>query len=151
MALLTAALDRDPVLGPRFRRARPVTPPVVLGPLAVDARAVAAPGLFLVGDAAGFVDPMTGDGIHLAWQGAELAVDAVRRLLEEGQPASEAGDAYGRALAGRLALKRAFDRSLRLLVGVPAAVTAAAHMARVWPGAFRTLIRVAGDAVPARS
>ena len=33
----------------------------------------ASPGLLLAGDAAGFVDPMTGDGLHLAMRGAVLA------------------------------------------------------------------------------
>ena len=42
---------------------------VSLGPLALDVRAVGADGLLLAGDAAGFVDPMTGDGMHIAFRG----------------------------------------------------------------------------------
>ena len=33
----------------------------------------------LVGDAAGFIDPMTGDGLRFALMGAELAADIVDR------------------------------------------------------------------------
>ena len=45
-------------------------PIVILGPLAVDAVAAEMPGLLLAGDAAGFIDPMTGDGLRFAFRGA---------------------------------------------------------------------------------
>ena len=68
---------RDPLLRDRCARARQVAGVVTLGPLAVDARAVGLPGLLLAGDAAGFVDPMTGDGIHIALRGGMLAAEAL--------------------------------------------------------------------------
>ena len=40
------------------------------------------PGLLLAGDAAGFIDPMTGDGLRFAFAGARLAADAVGGLLD---------------------------------------------------------------------
>ena len=61
-ALLTRELTSDPLLRDRFTGARPIAPPVVLGPLAVDVQLAAIDGLLLAGDAAGFIDPMTGDG-----------------------------------------------------------------------------------------
>ena len=64
---------RDPVLRGRFARARRVTRPQCLGPLAVESSACGVPGLLLAGDAAGFIDPMTGDGLRFALRGAELA------------------------------------------------------------------------------
>ena len=56
---------------------------------------------------------------------------------------------YARALGRRLSRKRRFDRVLRGLVGMPAAVRAAAMGATLWPGAFGSIIRYAGD-VPGR-
>ena len=47
--------------------------PVMLGPLAVDCDLPGVSGLLLAGDAAGFIDPMTGDGLRFAIRGAELA------------------------------------------------------------------------------
>ena len=35
-----------------------------LGPLAVESSAAGVPGLLLAGDSAGFIDPMTGDGLR---------------------------------------------------------------------------------------
>ena len=64
-----------------------------LGPLAVEARAAGCPGLLLAGDAAGFVDPMTGDGLRFALRGGELAAEAALVELETGIPAHDRLDA----------------------------------------------------------
>src|SRR5262245_9517297 len=72
-AMLRSAIDADRALAPRFARARLIGPPQILGPMAVDVSAPGVPGLLLAGDAAGFIDPMTGDGLRLALAGAELA------------------------------------------------------------------------------
>src|SRR5437660_272401 len=82
--MLLGELARDPLLRDRFAGARVVGPPVVLGPLAVDVSHEAIDGLLLAGDAAGFVDPMTGDGLCLAIRGAELAAEAALTALEHG-------------------------------------------------------------------
>src|SRR5262249_41581889 len=81
---MTTMLRGGPMLGERFAGARVVTAPICLGPLAIDARAAGAPGLLLAGDAAGFVDPITGDGLRFALRGAELAAHEALRALESG-------------------------------------------------------------------
>jgi menaquinone-9 beta-reductase len=58
-----------------------VTPIRGIGPLARQVRRVSGPGYLLVGDAAGFFDPFTGEGVHRALRGAELAAAAVERAL----------------------------------------------------------------------
>ena len=50
-------------------------------PLARRVRHVAGPGYLLVGDAAGFLDPFTGEGVYRALRGAELAAEAAERAL----------------------------------------------------------------------
>src|SRR6185295_1246493 len=83
-AMLVRELARDPALRDRAAGARLAGPPVVLGPLAVDVRDESIDGLLLAGDAAGFIDPMTGDGLRFAIHGAELAAAAARQALEDG-------------------------------------------------------------------
>lgn len=143
--LLREAIAADAVLATRFRRARIVTRTQVLGPLAVEVSRPACPGLWLVGDAAGFIDPLTGDGIHLALKGAEVAAAAAATLMDGGLDASEAHNVYARALGHRLGPKRRFNRVLRRLVASPPAVAAAARLARIAPAAFGLVIRHAGD------
>ena len=145
-AMLVSRLQSDPVLGPRFRRARLATSPLVLGPLAVDTPEPGCAGLLLVGDASGFIDPMTGDGIHLALQGAEIAAAIVADVLEGRLAGSAAHLPFARQLRRRLGRKRTFNRGLRALVASPGAVRLSSFGARVWPAAFHAVIRYAGDA-----
>ena len=70
-----------PHLTDRLARARMIAPVRCLGPLAHQATRLTVPGALLIGDAAGFLDPFTGEGIHAALRSAELAVDAIRGTL----------------------------------------------------------------------
>lgn len=136
------AIAADPLLRERFARAEQVSRVTVLGPLAVDASAAGCPGLLLAGDAAGFVDPMTGDGLRFAVRGAELAAAAALRALETGVPA------HDQLHAGRrreFSGKWRINRTLRALVGTPRAVELATHVSRHWNAPVRTLIGIAGD------
>ena len=124
-----------------------MTAPVALGPLAVDARSAGCPGLLLAGDAAGFVDPMTGDGMRFALRGGELAADAALRELESGVPSFEA---LAASRAREFAGKWRINRALRSLVGSPRGLDAAALLARCWSAPVEYLIGVAGDVSLAR-
>jgi geranylgeranyl reductase family protein len=59
-----------------------ITPIRGMGPMARRVRRVSGPGYLLVGDAAGFLDPFTGEGIFRALRGAELAADAIVAAVE---------------------------------------------------------------------
>jgi flavin-dependent dehydrogenase len=142
-ALLTRELARDPMLRDRFADARLVAPPVVLGPLAVDAPRAAIDGLLLAGDAAGFIDPMTGDGLRFAVHGGELAALAALQALEHGWTGVHARLAADRRRA--FAGKWRFNRAIRALVSSPRSVGAAALAARLAPGVLRAVIARAGD------
>ncbi len=141
--LLERHLAADPVLGPRAARARRVTAPSILGPLAVDAHGAGVPGLLLAGDAAGFVDPMTGDGLRFALRGAELAVEVALAALED--PGLDAVARLAAARAQAFGTKYGVNRLLRRLVGTPRRVRVMAISARVAPGILRRMIRYAGD------
>ncbi|HET7217707.1 MAG TPA: FAD-dependent monooxygenase [Vicinamibacterales bacterium] len=148
-SLLLDALQREPTLAPRFAAARPLNRPICLGPLAVTSRAVGAPGLLLAGDAAGFVDPMTGDGLRFAFRGGELAAEVALWALEHGR----AGMEQRLSLLRRreFTAKWRFDRALRALVASPAAVRLAGTGARLAPAILARMIRYAGDVAPAAS
>ena len=146
---LPAALASDPLLRGRFAHARLLDLPVLLGPLAVDARVAGEAGLLLAGDAAGFVDPMTGDGLRFAFRGGELAALHALDALERGWR-----DAHVRLQATRVAEfgpKWRFNRLLRGLVGAPLSVRVAGATARVAPSVVRRAISYAGDVPRAES
>jgi flavin-dependent dehydrogenase len=142
-AELLGELARDPMLRARFAGARLVGAPAVLGPLAVEVRDKGLDGLFLAGDAAGFIDPMTGDGLRFAVRGAELVAHASLAALEHGWRG-----VHERLVARRraeFAGKWRFNRLVCALVASPAAVAAASAGARVAPSALHAAIVYAGD------
>lgn len=141
-SFIQAAVREDPVLRERFSHARQVSDVSVLGPLAVDCRSVGYPGLLLAGDAAGFIDPMTGDGLRFALRGGELAADAALRELTTGVPACTT---LQRVRAAEFGRKWRINRGLRAVVASPRAVAAAAQLARGWKAPVRMLVRLAGD------
>ncbi len=140
---MSGVLSRDVLLRDRFAGASPVRRPVVLGPLAVDARPSRIEGLLLAGDAAGFIDPMTGDGLHFAVRGAELTARAALDALTHGW-----NGVHGRLSRARrkaFSSKWRFNRGVRALAGSPAAVAAATAGARIAPQLVRRAMLYAGD------
>jgi flavin-dependent dehydrogenase len=70
-------------------------------PLGMRVTRRAGPGWFLVGDACGFLDPFTGEGIHRALVSTELAAPAILSALGRGRDdadAARAAAAYDRAM-----------------------------------------------------
>src|SRR5207302_5581939 len=129
------ALETDEVLRDRFSDARFLERATMIGPLAVDATHRRVPdGLLLAGDAAGFVDPITGDGLRFAIRGGELAAVAALEALEHGW------DGVHARLAARrqreFSGKKRFNRAIRSLVESARATRAAAFGARVAPSVF---------------
>jgi flavin-dependent dehydrogenase len=141
---LEAAIVTDQRLRSRFDGARRVTEVQVLGPLAVDVSAAGVAGLLLAGDAAGFIDPMTGDGLRIALRGAELAADAAIGYLDGRKIGQPHVWLDGRRRA-ELAHKLRSNRLLRALVARPLALSAAAMGARVVPSVVERIVSYAGD------
>jgi flavin-dependent dehydrogenase len=62
----------EPALAKHLEGAEQITPVLATSPLAAQARSGVAPGFVLLGDAAGFLDPITGGGMTQALMTAEL-------------------------------------------------------------------------------
>ncbi|MGH8869415.1 MAG: NAD(P)/FAD-dependent oxidoreductase, partial [Actinomycetes bacterium] len=109
-------LDRFPDLARRLAGA-PVGPVAGAGPLRQRSRRRVAGRVLLVGDAAGYTDALTGEGIALGLRAAEAAVGCVRR----GTPTAYEGEwrrlswRY-RALTASLLAVSGQQRARRLLV-----------------------------------
>jgi menaquinone-9 beta-reductase len=142
-ALLRDSIAGDEQLAPRFARARLVTRPVVIGPLAVDSSRGDIAGLLLAGDAAGFIDPMTGDGLRFAVEGALLAARAAARAFR--RPTEQPHLALTQMRRRAFAAKWRFNRCLRTLVSSDVALRLAGRTASVAPSVLRHAVNVAGD------
>jgi flavin-dependent dehydrogenase len=141
-AIVRNAIGGDPALRVRFAVSRQRAPVVTLGPLAVQAVAAGVPGLLLAGDAAGFIDPMTGDGLRFAFRGGVLAAEAALAELASGVPAFDRlASARSREFSGKWRL----NRTLRTLAGSPSGVTMASALSALWDYPVRRLVHLAAD------
>jgi flavin-dependent dehydrogenase len=110
----------------------------------------AGPGWFLVGDAAGFLDPFTGEGLHRALVSSELAARAVQAALAfDGRAAAGAADAYDRAMTRRFASKDLVSWLVQTFLASPALLEYAARRLEARADVRATMGLVMGDLVPA--
>jgi geranylgeranyl reductase family protein len=140
---------RWPALHERLARAALLAPPRAIGPLALVARRAWAPGALLVGDAAGFYDPFTGEGVTLALRSAELAAATAHEALASGRTADLS--AYERARRDATRDKFRLNRLLQHVVAWPGLADSVARRLARRPDLADQLVGIAGDFVPARS
>jgi geranylgeranyl reductase family protein len=151
-AFLERWIAARPHLAPRMERAERATTVRVTGPFAVHASRAWGRGVALVGDAADFFDPFTGEGIYAALRGGELLAPFALESLAADRPrdADSALREYDRARRRAFRGKWAIERLVALAVGAPALLDRAAATLEASPAMANLFVGVAGDFVPAR-
>jgi menaquinone-9 beta-reductase len=145
-----ARIKQLPHLARRLAGARREAPLQAMGPLAYRVTAPREHGVLLVGDAAGFYDPFTGEGIYSALRGAELAAEAIVRGVRGGDAPASARAAYERGRRAVFTDKERVTRALQLLIAHRRLANVAAHWLARRPVALAALLGVIGDFVPPR-
>jgi len=144
-----AELNRFPGVAGRFDARRVVRRVLATGPFARWSRRVVASGggALLVGDAADFFDPFTGQGIYSALRGAELAAAAILDTLATGASLQPYARARRREFAGKWLL----ERMIGIAVGWPALVERVVGRLMRRPELADLLVRATGNCIPARA
>jgi menaquinone-9 beta-reductase len=150
-AFFTARVKQLRHLAARVAGAQIVAPVRALGPLAYRVRSPAAAGVLLVGDAAGFYDPFTGEGVFTALRSAELAAEAAPALVRGGDIAAAAMAAHARARHAAFAGKERLTHALQVLIRRRPLANAAARVLARRPGLLDVVLGVIGDFVPPRA
>jgi flavin-dependent dehydrogenase len=148
---LGARVKQLPHLARRMAGAELAAPVQALGPLAYRVVPPRQGGVLLVGDAAGFYDPFTGEGVFAALRGAELAADAVAGALRSGDRSAAALAAYEAARREAFRDKVRVTRALQMVIGWRRAANGAARVLARRPGVLDLLLGVFGDFVPPRA
>jgi flavin-dependent dehydrogenase len=150
-AFLTAWLAAKPHLAGRFARATRVSPVQATGPFASQARRAWSHDALLVGDAADFFDPFTGEGIFAALHGGDLAAaTALNVLRSRDSDRSRALAAYDRDRRRAFGGKWIVERVIAAVVANPWLINRAARTLSRRRDMADLLIGVTGDFVPAR-
>jgi geranylgeranyl reductase family protein len=110
----------NPYARERLRLAEMVSP-VQGHPLRTDLRGTRPYGqrVLVAGEAAGLVNPLSGEGIAYALESGEMAATHTRRALESGDFSEAALSAYGRALHRRYGADHQAARFLRIFFKYP--------------------------------
>jgi menaquinone-9 beta-reductase len=120
-----------------------------VGPLAHAVRAQAGPGFALVGDAAGFLDPFTGEGIFRALRGAEVLAPLADAALRRRGDQVRIGAAYAQARRTAFRGKERLTALIQAFVHVPRLMNLAVDRLCRRPRLGAQLARVLGDLDPA--
>lgn len=141
-------IHAHPDIASRFAQAERLTPVLSTGPFAARARRAWRPGLALVGDAADFFDPFTGEGMYSALLGGEALAQSAARFLRDGR--AGALREYDRWRRREFSAKWRVEWIIAAVVAQPWLLERAAHAFTVRPDLAHMLVGVTGDFVPAR-
>jgi menaquinone-9 beta-reductase len=111
-------IARHPVLESRLRKAVQVTPTASTAPVNPGRRISDSCGILFAGDAAGFLDPFTGDGISIALHSGQLAAREIAAGLKQ-ENTSLTAQRYRLQLSQSVRRSYLWARVLRQLVRAP--------------------------------
>jgi flavin-dependent dehydrogenase len=145
-----AILSRFPRVAERLADATRVSPVRAVGPFSRWTTRATGDGVLLVGDAADFYDPFTGEGIYAALRGAELAAARLRPALEAGDLGRRRLRGYDRDRLRTFGGKWLLERAIGLAVSTPRLLDHVAHRLARRPDLADLLVGATGDFVPVR-
>jgi geranylgeranyl reductase family protein len=143
-----ARVKQLPHLARRVAGAELATRVRALGPLAYRVAAPAIGGVLLVGDAAGFYDPFTGEGVFTGLRSAELAAETATTALRAADCSVAALAAYTRARRALFAGKERLTHALQLVIRHRRLANLTAHVLARRPALLEVVLGAIGDFVP---
>jgi flavin-dependent dehydrogenase len=121
---------------------------IATGPFDWPTRSVTADGALVVGDAAGYFDPLTGQGIFRAIRGARHAAEVAGECLRSGRLTAAAMRPYSRRHRRAFATGAAVQRLIEVAVAHPPLFSACAAVLRSFPSLANRLLSITGDVPP---
>jgi flavin-dependent dehydrogenase len=143
LALGIAGLDQGWLTSPEL-----VAGPWGSGPFDWPTRRMACGDVFLVGDAAGYFDPLTGQGIYRALRSAELAAASIDRILRDPSMRASETASYQRSVRREFRPGRWLQRLIEEIFSRRRLRELAVERLSRASGSLSELLRVTGDHAP---
>lgn len=140
---------QDPLFRDRFREAKPEN--AIVGwqlPIATIRRKVNGNGFLLVGDAAGLVDPFSGEGIGNAIAAGRIAAETLQDIFRVGDFTEKTTDLYAERLWKKLGPEMDLSKKLFKLAHYPWLINYVLHRTSRSDYVKEWLSRVAADIIP---
>lgn len=141
-ARLSGLFTQDPLI---------IAGPWTSGPFDWPVARPTGPGYLLVGDASGYYDPLTGQGIYRALRSAELGAAAADRWLSGERSQAGGVPNYARALRVAFRPGRGVQRLVEETLGRERVRRRVFRRLANSPRSADALVRVTGDALPVRT
>jgi menaquinone-9 beta-reductase len=150
---LAAALGRFPAVLERCRPALAAAAPKLhaSGPFDLPMRSIAGPGFALAGDAAGYYDPFTGQGICHALMAARRLADALTASGAGARPQPAALRRYAAAEARHRTDAHRLQRAIDFVISRPALADRLIPLLQRSPRMAAALFAATGDLIPPRA
>jgi menaquinone-9 beta-reductase len=145
---MAARLKQLRHLPPRLRGMRAEGPLMVMGPLAYRVGEPKVGGVMLAGDAAGFYDPFTGEGLYTALRSAELLAEVAHAALERDDLSVAALAPYRERRRAAFAAKARLTQALQVIIAHRRLANLAARFLQSRPALLSTLMGILGDFIP---
>lgn len=134
-----------------LRGAERVTSVRGVGPIGSRVRRTSGAGYMLVGDAAGFFDPFTGEGVYKALRGAEIASEVAASALDRDDLSARSLARYSVLRRREFGEKELVCRLVQVFVGLPPAMNYVASRLSERAAPRKVLTGVLGDYTDARA
>lgn len=147
-AFLLEALQTFPRLRGRLDGISVARTTLATSGICVDTTRRSAEGLLLAGDAAGYYDPFTGEGIFRALHGAQLVTKIALAALKSNDCSATALARYDRLYHADFRGKRTIEQIIQLAVQVPPLMNHLSWIMRRRKHMADTVVAVTGDFLP---
>jgi flavin-dependent dehydrogenase len=142
------------VLGNRLRErilggGTPVEKIRTVDSLAYSVKKIRCGGLLLVGDATGFIDPFTGEGIYLSLRSSQLAVEVVENAFDKSDFSSRQLQSYDLIRKKEFRKKNILSKFLQRLIYRPYLCNRVVETLATQKELSSLLVGVIGDYMPA--
>lgn len=147
-AFFRHALETFPRLRGRLDQATIVRKILTTSGIRVQAPKLSSDALLLVGDAGGYYDPFTGEGIYRALRSAELAADVAVATLTAGNVGAQALATYDTLQRHEFRGKRTIETIIQTAVQAPPLMNHIADRMARCKSLADTVVAVTGDFLP---